>query len=657
MIQVNVKTLDAQTHSFDVDPQVSDVNNTVLPERLFLFLCNHCVTVCSSCEQQTTVKDFKSVIQPSVNVPIDQQRLIYCGKVLADDKKLSEYDIDGKTIHLVIRLPPTATGPAAGASSSNGAAADPSSGRRSAPPGTAYENGQLFGAFYVPHAGFDTGNFHQIVHDVISNLGDLGRNATVMSTTSDDGSSVDVHINLGQISSQSQTNYQVQSRVNQVRQLLASVDRHLRELEHPDADRSADANVSDSGSPQHVPAPAEQPFSRTNEAAEAAIAAAAAAETAAQLAHQAAAIVAASAFSDTSVVRPQVAPQVRITARQVRVAPDAAATATGSEPTAATAAPAASGRPPSGAGQRPQVADQTRAVSATEFANIIQSVRECEERVRSHVIRLEDTLRDTTAASDSRLQDNVRRHRIVSSIMHQFGHVYYLLSDLYVCFHQPSPRNVGLFSSASFVPMDTDMPPAEQQSSGAPTAPVRPPRSASVPRTRSGAAPSAAAGIRIAAPVFVVDYGPTVRIQGTMNAGPQAAATSRPPPVPQSTPTTTTSAPSAQRPAAVAQIRVPITTTIPVAIPVAAVPVIRPTPVPVVAAAAATAGSRPVPDLSNWESALPSSWLPIIRADLVQQRQNPPPREPIFSEAYLNGIPNRKKRRTDGDDRDGGSRS
>lgn len=39
---------------------------------------------------------------------------------------------------------------------------------------------------------FDPNNFGQIIQDVIQNMGDLGRNATVMSRTSDDGSSVDV---------------------------------------------------------------------------------------------------------------------------------------------------------------------------------------------------------------------------------------------------------------------------------------------------------------------------------------------------------------------------------------------------------------------------------------------------------------------------------
>ncbi|KAM5326264.1 large proline-rich protein BAG6 isoform 16-T19 [Glossophaga mutica] len=89
-LEVLVKTLDSQTRTFIVGAQMN-------------------------------VKEFKEHIATSVSIPSEKQRLIYQGRVLQDDKKLQEYNVGGKVIHLVERAPPQTQLPS-GASSGTGSA-------------------------------------------------------------------------------------------------------------------------------------------------------------------------------------------------------------------------------------------------------------------------------------------------------------------------------------------------------------------------------------------------------------------------------------------------------------------------------------------------------------------------------------------------------
>ncbi|PIA39642.1 hypothetical protein AQUCO_02600238v1 [Aquilegia coerulea] len=72
-VEINVKTLDSQIYRFRV-------------------------------ERNMSVPSLKEKVASASGVPVEQQRLIFRGKVLKDDQLLSEYHVeDGDTLHLVVR--------------------------------------------------------------------------------------------------------------------------------------------------------------------------------------------------------------------------------------------------------------------------------------------------------------------------------------------------------------------------------------------------------------------------------------------------------------------------------------------------------------------------------------------------------------------------
>lgn len=307
------------------------------------------------------------------------------------------------------------------------------------------ETNFVLGTINLPPDSLDVNSLQTIVRSVISTLGDAGRDATVMSRTSEDGASVDVHINLGQVSMQNESHYRIaqgERLLRYVNSLIDNLDRLASGEAEQDSPSTSNASLSEE---PVLESSQEYAFDSANLASAAAAAGLALTRAFINQRNQASNDV---SNADTSSESNNLSSSDAITSNNRATSSDS-----GNETLNQQAASNSNSANRMGQGfaSNSEVNNNhnQRNVSdnIADFSNLLAAYRSSHNRFQRHYDRFLNLLSRFSSHDQTEIQEANRMHRLVSKILHHFSHITHLLSDLHVNFSNTSNRRVNVHPS------------------------------------------------------------------------------------------------------------------------------------------------------------------------------------------------------------------
>ncbi|KAL3242119.1 hypothetical protein MRX96_021485 [Rhipicephalus microplus] len=285
----------------------------------------------------------------------------------------------------------------------------------------------------------DPAQVQQIVQDVVSGMGEIGRNATVMSRTSEDGSSVDVHINLGQVPMPSESQLrlnQAQKMVQKATRVIAALENQGQQTTQPPEDEGMDIEEQVEVDVQMVDTngndTARQPHASGGSSGDNDPAASRSLGLSASTGRFAGSVFGSSAATATESPAETSAATTRRHQSPVQSAVSDSGAAP-AQPTAPTTT-AASGATQQGSGQ-PNISIRPlreHGVPAADLAPILGEILQLQTRLAPHLQGYQEILQEhpnTQSMTDAEVQ---RLANGVCSAMHLLSHAFHAVSDLHM---------------------------------------------------------------------------------------------------------------------------------------------------------------------------------------------------------------------------------